>query len=334
MVTESPRPRKTRWQAPPAPDALTAVVETLHMRGRLFCRIELSAPWGMALPASKAAHFHAIERGSCWLRLSGPEPPVALAGGDLIIVPHGMGHSLADSPDTPPVPFSRIVGKAEPGGHVLLRHGAGGSQTVLVCGQFQFERRDGHPLISALPPFIHLRSGASSAGALLDSSLELLAAEARAPQAGTEALVSRLTDVVFIQALRAWVQGLPEASGGWLGALRDRGIGNALALMHRQPDRRWTLASIAAAVGMSRSRFSDRFTDLVGEAPMAYLARWRMHLAAGRLRPEGGSVAEVAQSVGYESETAFAKAFRRTFGVSPSAHRRRPAGGAARNEGS
>jgi len=152
--------------------------------------------------------------------------------------------------------------------------------------------------------------------------VKLLTVEARNPQAGTQALISRLTDVVFIQALRAWVEALPEGSGGWLGALKDRQVGNALSILHQQANRRWTLASLAAAVGMSRSRFTDRFAALVGETPLAYLTRWRMHLAAGRLHPEGARVAEVAEAVGYTSETAFAKAFRRTFGVSASAYRR------------
>jgi AraC-like DNA-binding protein len=322
-VTKAGPPKKTHWESPPAPDALTAVVDTLGLRGRLYCRIELSAPWGMALPRDEFARFHVVERGDCWLKVPGSAKPVALTGGDLVVVPHGSGHSLVDAPDTTPVPVSRIFRKAIPDGHARVRHGAGGPETVLICGEFRFEHREGHPLISALPPVIHLRSSAGPARALLDVGLELLATEAKSPHAGTQALVSRLTDVLFIQALRVWVETLPDGAGGWLGALRDRHIGTALSLLHREPDRDWTLAAIATAVGMSRSRFTDRFAALVREAPMAYLTRWRMHLAAGRLLSDGPSVAELARSVGYESETAFAKAFRRTFGLSPSAYRRR-----------
>jgi AraC-like DNA-binding protein len=334
MVGRDGPPRKTHWESPPAPDALTAVVDTLGLQGRLYCRIELSAPWGMALPRDEHARFHVIERGSCLLKVQSSAKPVALTAGDLVVVPHGTGHSLVDAPDTPPVPLARIFPKAIRDGHVRVRHGAGGPQTVLICGEFRFEHQEGHPLISALPPVIHLRSSAGSARAILDIGLELLATEARNPQAGTQALVSRLTDVLFIQALRVWVETLPEGAGGWLGALRDRQIGKALSLLHREPDRDWTLASIATAVGMSRSRFTDRFATLVREAPMAYLTRWRMHLAAGRLRSDGPGVAELARSVGYESETAFAKAFRRTFGLSPSAYRRRQASSSAAAGGS
>jgi AraC-like DNA-binding protein len=314
--------QKTRWRSTEVPDALTAVVETLRLRGRLYCRLKLSAPWGMAFPRTNDAHFHALEHGNCWLRTDTAAAPIALRGGDLVVLPHGGGHSLADSLETPLVPLSRVIGAGKPEGHVLLRHGGTGAETALICGAFEFERREGNPLLSALPAIIHLRSSVRDERSLLETSLKLLAVEARKPQAGTQALVSRLTDVVFIQALRAWVGALPEGSGGWLGALKDRHIGMALSLLHQQPDRRWTLVSLAAAVGMSRSRFTDRFAALVGETPLAYLTRWRMNLAADRLHPEGASVAELARAVGYTSETAFAKAFRRTLGVSPSAYRR------------
>jgi AraC-like DNA-binding protein len=329
MAGKGRRVKKARWSSTEVPDALTAVVETLRLRGRLYCRMELSAPWGMAFPRTNDAHFHALEHGSCWLRTDGAAAPIALTGGDLVVLPHGGGHSLADSPETPLVPLSTIVGAEKAEGPVLLRHGGEGVKTTLICGAFQFERRDGSPLLSALPSVIHLRSSARDERSLLETSLKLLTVEAKNPQAGTQALISRLTDVVFIQALRAWVEALPEGSGGWLGALNDRQVGNALSILHQQANRRWTLASLAAAVGMSRSRFTDRFAALVGETPLAYLTRWRMHLAAGRLHPEGARVAEVAQAVGYKSETAFAKAFRRTFGVSASAYRR---GAAAREQ--
>jgi AraC-like DNA-binding protein len=314
--------QRGRWKSGDFPDALTTAVEALRLRGRLYCRMELSAPWGMALPRTDQAQFHALERGSCWLRTAASAEPLALMGGDLVVVPHGAAHSLADSQETPLVPLSKIIGPAKPTGYALLRHGGTGARTVLICGAFEFERREGNPLLTALPPVLHLRSGGRNARDLLTTSLRLLAVEARRPQAGTQALVSRLTDVVFIQGLRAWVKALPEGSGGWLGALKDRQIGTALSMLHRHPDRRWTLASLATAVGMSRSRFTDRFTVLVGQPPVAYLTSWRMHLAAGRLLVEGARVAEVALAVGYESETAFAKAFRRAFGVSPSLYRR------------
>jgi AraC-like DNA-binding protein len=285
--------------------------------------MEMAAPWGIAFRPTEFATFHAIETGSCWLRTDATPQPIAVAPDDLVVVAHGAGHVLSDSRDTPPVPMSQLIGPPTAGGHVLLKHGGKGAPTVMICGAFKFDHGEGHPLLSVLPPVIHLRTGAHAGAGLLRTGLDLLYGEAGRPRAGTQALVLRLSEIVLIQALRAWVEGLPQGQGGWLGALKDPQVGTALSLLHREPQRRWTLASLAAAVGMSRSRFADRFTALVGEAPLTYLANWRMHVAAGRLHPAGARVAEVAQLVGYESETAFTKAFRRTFGVSPSAYRRR-----------
>ncbi|HSG39546.1 MAG TPA: AraC family transcriptional regulator, partial [Thermoanaerobaculia bacterium] len=156
----------------------------------------------------------------------------------------------------------------------------------------------------------------------LGMTLRFLAAEARHPRPGAETLISRLTDVIFVQALRAWIESQPEGTGGWLGALRDRQTAAALGHIHREPERDWSVVSLASAVGMSRSSFASRFTALVGETPLAYLTRWRMHLASDLLRSRGLSVSQIAGRVGYESEAAFSKAFKREVGVPPGALRR------------
>lgn len=203
-----------------------------------------------------------------------------------------------------------------------MRGGGEGAETRLVCGSFRFERRDAHPLLELLPPLIHLRPAEAPAAEWLEATLRFLAWETREAKPGTETIVSRLTDVVFVQVLRAWIEALPEGRGGWLGALRDRQVGAALALVHRAPERDFTNASLAAAVGMSRSRFAARFSALVGEPPLAYVSRWRLETAAGLLRDGALSLGEVAERVGYDSEAAFSKAFRRRFGSPPGAYRR------------
>jgi AraC-like DNA-binding protein len=320
----SERPDSGGWRAD-ASDVLTTVMDAVRLRSRVFCRSELKAPWGMALKRSDYAHFHVVERGGAWLRVEGRDP-VALAGGDLVVVPHGTGHTLTDSLATRARPLLEIAGRrSSDGGCTVLRAGGGGAETQLVCGSFRFERREAHPLVELLPPVIHLRPAETPAAEWLEATLRFLTWETRETRPGTETIVSRLTDVIFVQVLRAWIESLPEGRGGWLGALRDRQVGAALALVHRSPERDWTNAALAKAVGMSRSRFAARFTALVGEPPLAYVSRWRLETAAGLLQDGAFSLGEIAQRVGYDSEAAFSKAFRRRFGTPPGAYRRRSA---------
>jgi AraC-like DNA-binding protein len=300
-------------------------MDAVRLRSRVFCRSELRAPWGMALQRSDYAHFHVIERGGAWLRIEGRDP-VALAGGDLVVVPHGTGHTLTDSLATKARPLSEMAGRAaSEGGCVVMRGGGDGAETQLVCGSFRFERRDAHPLVELLPPLIHLRPAENPAAEWLEATLRFLAWETREAKPGTETIVSRLTDVIFVQVLRAFTLSLPAGRGGWLGALRDRPVGAALAHIHRSPERDWTNASLAEAVGLSRSRFAARFTALVGEPPLTYLSRWRLETAASLLQDGVLGLGEIAARVGYESEAAFSKAFRRRFGAPPGAWRRRAA---------
>jgi AraC-like DNA-binding protein len=300
-------------------------MDAVRLRSRVFCRSELKAPWGMALKRSGYAHFHVIERGGAWLRMEGREP-LALAGGDLVVVPHGTGHTLADSPATKTRPFFEMAGRpVSDRGCVVMRAGGTGPETRLVCGSFQFERPDAHPLLELLPPLIHLRPADSPAAEWLEATLRFLAWETREAKPGTQAIVSRLTDVLFVQVLRAWIESGEEGRGGWLGALRDRQIGAALAHLHKAPEKGWTNATLAEAVGMSRSRFAARFSALVGDPPLGYLSRWRLETAAGLLQDGALGLREVGERVGYASEAAFSKAFRRRFGSPPGVFRRRTA---------
>lgn len=312
------------------PDVLTDVLKTLRLRGRVFCCSELTAPWALSLPESGYAHFHVIERGGAWLRLNDEEPAHPLASGDLVIIPHGRGHVLSDSPHTQPVPLRQLIqtnGQSNAAACHLMQHGGGGAVTLMTCGSFQFENAGQNPLLAVLPSFIHLpghflHGQPGRAGEWLEPTLRMLAAEARQPRPGSETLVARLIDIIFVQAMRAWLETQPNTQGGWLGALRDPQIGMALGLLHRQPERAWSVQTLANAVAMSRSPFAAKFTALVGEPPLAYLTRWRMQLAADLLLRERLNVSEVARRVGYEAEAAFSKAFKRQFGQSPLAFRR------------
>lgn len=302
-------------------DVLADVLGTLRLRSRIFCRSDLSAPWAMTLSASAYAHFHVVERGSAWLRLDGSREAVALEAGDLAIVPHGRGHTLADRPDAAPVPIEGIAREAA-GDHYVFRYGGGGDEARMICGSFDVDRAAGDAIFSVLPEVVRVRSAARPGG-WLDALLRLLSDEARAARQGSGTIVTRLTDIIFVHAVRAWLDELPEGAGGWLGALRDPKIGAAIARVHREPARDWTVAELASEVGMSRSPFAARFRALVGEPPLAYLTRWRMALAAGLLRDRRLTLREMAERTGYESEPAFSRAFKRHFGVSPRAFRDR-----------
>jgi AraC-like DNA-binding protein len=208
-----------------------------------------------------------------------------------------------------------------PAGCALVEHGGGGTVSQFICGSFLFENAAGSPLLALLPPLIHVRRSESEPAEWLASTLQLLAYEARQTRPGAKAVISLLTEIIFVQAVRAWMEDQPAGEGGWLRALRDPQIGAALELIHRAPERSWSVAALAREVAMSRSPFAARFTALVGEPPLAYLTRWRMHRAARLLQSDHLTVSEIAELVGYESAAAFSKAFKRRFGVPPGAHR-------------
>jgi AraC-like DNA-binding protein len=243
-----------------------------------------------------------------------------LAPGELALVPHGTGHVLrsgpgVDAPDIRELECEQVTERYE-----IRRQGRDGPPTTLLCGAVRF----GHPaaaaLISALPQIVHLGAGTER----LQGTLALLAAEARESRLGGEAVITRLADILVIQAIRAWLESEPGARPGWLGALHDRYIAEAIAHIHSEPARDWTVASLASELAMSRSAFAARFTALVGEPVMAYVTRWRMQVAMAALREERTTIAELASRLGYRSEAAFARAFKRETGMAPGAVRRMP----------
>lgn len=201
----------------------------------------------------------------------------------------------------------------------MLRHGGGGAATSVICGAVRFEHPTARQLVAMLPPLLHVEAASVPHAQWLQATLSFMAAEARELRPGGEAVVTRLADILVIQAIRSWMAEDPAARAGWLGALRDRQIGRALALIHRDPARPWTLAMLAGEVAMSRSAFAARFTELVGQPAMQYVARWRMHVAQARLKDRREGLGELAGQLGYQSEAAFSRAFKRLMGVSPGA---------------
>lgn len=301
-------------------DVLSDVLAGTGTNGVVFARSEVTAPWGLDFAESQAsAGFHIVTRGSCFLRRPG-EAPLQLCQGDVVLLAHGSAHGISDAPTTPLEPFTPVCQATVPTEPV--RAGGGGAATHLVCGAYFFEVDGVHPILSNLPPLIHLAADGGQLAGPVDAIVRLLSAEYAQPGPGSEAIISRLVDVLFLYIVRTWLANQPAGTGGWLGALRDPAIGRSLGLMHGQPDQDWTLAGLADAVAMSRAMFAKRFRDLVGEPPATYLTRQRMALASRLLRETETPLAEVARRTGYGSEYAFSKAFSRAKGVPPGRYRR------------
>ncbi|HJW76346.1 MAG TPA: AraC family transcriptional regulator [Thermoleophilia bacterium] len=306
-------------------DPLGEALHFLRMSGAFYCRCELSAPWALELPARKdCLSFHVLTAGRCWLEVEDADRRL-LEPGDLALVPHGEGHRLASEPGVSPCRIDELPYEHKGDRYAMLRHGGGGAATSLVCGAVRFDHPAARHLVSLLPRVIHIEASNSPQMDWIQSTLRLMAAEARELRPGGETVVTRLADILVVQAIRSWLQEDPAAQTGWFGALQDNQIGRAIALIHREPARPWTVVSLATEVAMSRSAFAARFTELVGEPAMHYVARWRMHVAMTWLTEEGLGLGEMASRLGYRSEAAFSRAFKRFIGVSPGSLRRRAA---------
>lgn len=315
----------------PGADPLGEALHSLRMSGAFYVRSELTGPWSLAMPAwDDVAWFHVVVAGRAVIELGGG--PRELRPGDLALIPHGTGHVITDEPGQVPVVVTELEHEYESDRYGVLRHGGGGPRTSLVCGAVRFGHPAARALVELLPPVIHVDAAESPEAERTHAVVRLMAGEARALQPGGEAVVTRLADILVIQAIRSWLASSPSAGTGWIGALQDEQIGRALALVHRDPGRPWTIAALAREVAMSRSAFAARFSALVGEPVVAYLTRWRMQVAATSLADGEATIGELADRLGYRSEAAFARAFKRVIGRPPGAVRseaaraRRPPG--------
>jgi AraC-like DNA-binding protein len=303
------------------PDVLSQVLEDVRFRGTLFCRSELGAPWGFRVQGRDAASFHLVERGACVLEVEGLDGPVSLAAGDLVLLPHGDAHAVKDSPQSRAVLLDDLVREHGLDEQRRLRAGGKGPITVLLCGGFFFHDRATIPLLDTLPRVIHVASSPRTAR-WLKLTRELISGEVDSGRAGANAVVDRLSHLLFIEAIRSYFAGGGDDSSRWAAALRDPAIGAALTAIHRKLAEPWTVESLAVKASMSRSAFATRFSFLLGESPLRYVTRCRMNAALRLLSTGALSVAEIAERVGYDSDVAFGRAFRRHVGMAPSAWRR------------
>jgi AraC-like DNA-binding protein len=306
-------------------DVLTQVLDAVHLGSAFSSRIELKSPWALHFGALEhRAGFHIVASGRCRIRLDGSGDEVELGAGDVVVLAHGAGHTLADGDAASAIELHEFVADIRPGERIALPCGAA-EETVVLCGSYSFSAEGMNPLLRGLPPLIHVPATISDGGAL-EAAVKLLIVESGGAPAGTALVVDRLVDLLFVYALRAWLRRQQTAAAhSWFGALRDPVVGPAVWAIHDDPARDWTVASLAQRSGLSRAAFARRFNEAVGEPPLNYVTRWRMSIAADLLGG-GGRIAEVAHRVGYDNEFAFAKAFKRVRGVPPGQHRRRHAG--------
>jgi AraC-like DNA-binding protein len=280
-------------------------------------RAEVLAPHVMP-GAGHVIEYHLIAAGTCWGNIEG-ESPTRLQAGDVVVFPQGDGHVLASGPSAPAPPMQLIRLPEATGARlpVVITEGGSGEEAHLVCGFLGCDARPFNPLLATLPRMIHVRGG----GELLDQLVRAAVAETAARRSGGEAVLARLSELLFVEIVRRHLATLPPGQTGWLAGLRDEFVGRALALLHDRPAHDWSLDELAASVGLSRSGLAERFTHFVGTPPMQYLARWRMQLAAGLLSDGSASVGQAADSVGYASEAAFSRAFKKLVGVPPATWR-------------
>lgn len=306
---------------PESADPLGETLYSLRLNGLVYASSKLSAPWGIDMPpmAGKMM-FHIVTQGVCWLRLPGNEP-VCLRPGELVLLPRGEGHLISSTLQQEceaffDIPVSKLSERFE-----FMRYGGGGEETLLTCGVLGFDHVAGQKLIAQLPPIIHMNSDVGQLPGPLKSLIGLMAAEAKELQTGGETVVAHLADIIVIQAIRYWVANSPEANQGWLGALKDPKIGKALAVIHAHPESNWTVDRLAAHAGMSRSGFSARFTEVIGTSVKQYVTEWRMSLARMKIMQSPVSLADLAEELGYQSEAAFSRAYKRIIGVPPLRHK-------------
>jgi AraC-like DNA-binding protein len=301
-------------------EILTDVLNTLELKGWLSSRRELTPPWRYDFAASQDSMFHVLSFGGAYLQVEGEAEPIRVEDGDVMLFPTGHPHSLYDDPTSLLTRMVHLNYNPQRGYQVVAREGEG-PKPLMLCGAFHFEYPNSFPLRHRLPKLIHIPGAQGRMEQGFADIVRLITRESASQQPGAEIMLRRLTELLFIQIIRLWINQQAEASLGWARALRDQPISAALGLIHQSPERSWTVQELAKAAALSRSAFSARFTELVGEPPMTYLTRWRM-LRATRLLKNEVRMETIAELLGYESEAAFRKAFKREVGIPPAQYRR------------
>ncbi len=304
-----------------AMDVLADVLRALRLRGTAYFRADFRAPWGMAIARDDVANFHIVVDGRCAASWDDDAHRCDLGPGDLLVFPHGLPHALRDHAETPAVPAPALLGGRRTTETGRTEFGGRGEVAEIICGHFELDHAGAHPLLAALPKVLVLRSGEGTDPEWVATATKLAVLESGSARPGSSAIVDRLAEALMIQLIRAHAE-RTEMDSGFLAALGCRMLGPALAAIHEDPGAAWTVDGLARRIGASRSSFAARFKAVLGTSPMQYITDWRMQGARELLRTKDLSIAQVAERVGYVSEFAFAKAYKRVFGEGPGATRR------------
>ena len=316
-------------------DALSDVLRVARLAGGVYLHAEFFAPWCMAArvspehcapalgPTSHLIPYHYVVEGELHIRVEGEDGEgLVLGAGEVVLLPRNDPHLMGSDLTRPPAEGSDIIHPRKDGGLFSIHHGGTGARTRMVCGFLGCDRAEGNLVLSTLPPLLKLDVEQSGGAEWIRSTLQYGAAEVAAGRPGSTTMLAKLSEVLFLEAVRCYAESLPDDQTGWLAGLRDPYVGRALALLHRDITRRWTVDDLGREVGLSRSALADRFIRLIGVPPMHYLTNWRMQVATQKLRNTNASLAQVAEKVGYDSEAAFSRAFKKTFGAAPATWRR------------
>ncbi|HUJ85854.1 MAG TPA: AraC family transcriptional regulator [Burkholderiales bacterium] len=318
-------------------DALSDVLKTVRLDGAVYLNAEFTAPWcartrfglmtAAGLPGADgpAVFFHYMLEGRCKVRLDAGGETLEAGPGDLILLPHDDTHILGSDLQLAPLDSTNLVALPPPGEMFELRHGGGGEPTRFVCGYLMCDRRTSRPLFQSLPKLLRISVGDGPGAAWIADMVRMGVRETASAHPGGATMLARMSELLFVESMRRYAATLPEGRSGWLAGLSDPHVGRALALLHADPARAWTVDDLAREVALSRSSLGERFGELIGEPPMQYLTRWRLGLAAQALRAGAEPIARIAGRIGYESEAAFNRAFKREFGAPPAKWRRNPA---------
>lgn len=315
-------------------DALSEALRSVRMTGAIFFHVECSAPWGFKVPpgwraaallapgTERLVNYHLVCAGRARVQLDAGEEQLVLAAGDVVVLPHGDAHAVSNGSPRTYVDNSQALGEAFAGRPRTVRFGGGGEKTVIICGFFGCERHADRLFLAGLPRVFKVGLRTDASGRWLENSVRHLVGEAESGKPGTAILLAKMAEALFVETMRRHIDQLPPGQRGWLAATRDPVVGAALAAIHRHPKRRWTAAELAGHAAVSRSVLNERFARFLGEPPLTYLARWRLQLAARALETTEQSVLEVGMDVGYQSEAAFNRAFKREFGLPPARYRK------------